>query len=277
MTTSNRRREELLVYEFHGLQPPRDEPDDSAFLGIWPEPPYYYLFFAGEPGEGLCRWVSMQQGWVVRDPYRVAYEDWQQVGRGWVEVGPFSIALGPETMSSSKTGGAEGIRLWIDPGLVFGSGMHGSTRGCLLAVADLYRRERPGRVVDMGTGTGILAVSCGMLGATRVVAVDRNPLAVRTAAKNVRRNRLQGRVTLLVAEDLGILRGSSDLLIMNLELPILKQLLAREEWLAYPKVILSGFFENQWHELQEYIPSAYYLRGRKTIDGWMTMTLARDA
>jgi len=72
MTTSNRRREELLVYEFHGLQPPRDEPDDSAFLGIWPEPPYYYLFFAGEPGEGLCRWVSMQQGWVVRDPYRVA-------------------------------------------------------------------------------------------------------------------------------------------------------------------------------------------------------------
>jgi|GEM_PF-3413314 len=56
MTTSNRRREELLVYEFHGLQPPRDEPDDSAFLGIWPETPYYYLFFSlpvGEHAAGL--------------------------------------------------------------------------------------------------------------------------------------------------------------------------------------------------------------------------------
>jgi ribosomal protein L11 methyltransferase len=265
----------MLVYECYGTNPPCGEPHDSGFLGIWPEPPFYYLFFADDPGESLSRWLGNQQGWVMRNTYRLTYDEWQQVAVRHVQVGPFLIEMVPAVTSHLKTAEAKGIVIRIDPGLVFGSGLHGSTRGCLLAVADLFNQSPAEKVVDMGAGTGILAISCGLLGAARVLAIDKNPLAIRAAAGNVFLNQMQDRVELLVAEDLGVLRGSFDLLMMNLEVPILQQQLAGYHWLAYPWVILSGFLESQWDKLKDYIAPSYHIRGRKTVDDWLTVTIAR--
>jgi ribosomal protein L11 methyltransferase len=273
---SHVRPERLLVFECRGAHPPRGEPRDDGFLGIWPEPPFYYLFFAGEPDQGLSQWLGEQRGWMISTCYHLDYEQWQQVGAARLQVGPFLIEMVAGVSSGDQTAASGGRTLIrIDPGLVFGSGLHGSTRGCLLALAGLFARSPLHRVVDMGTGTGILALSCAALGAARVVAVDNNPLALRTAKRNVFLNSQQHCVALLRAEDLRAIGDSSDLLVMNLEAPILQRLLGQGEWLDYPWVILSGFLKRQWDQLMEFIPAVFRVRGLETVDGWLTVTLSQ--
>jgi ribosomal protein L11 methyltransferase len=82
----------------------------------------------------------------------------------------------------------------MDPGLAFGSGLHATTRLCLEI---LESRLQPGqRVLDVGTGSGILAIAAARLGAADILGMDNDPEAVRVARENVARNRLTGCVTI---------------------------------------------------------------------------------
>ena len=81
------------------------------------------------------------------------------------------------------------LTLTLDAGLAFGSGEHGSTRGCLLALERVAWR-RPRRILDLGTGSGILAMAAAGLLHRRVLAVDIEPWSVRVAAQNARANGL---------------------------------------------------------------------------------------
>ena len=83
--------------------------------------------------------------------------------------------------------------LWLDAGLAFGSGEHGSTRGCLRALERVAYR-RPARILDMGCGSGILAMGAASLLKRRVLAVDIDPWSVRVARQNAALNGLSGLV-----------------------------------------------------------------------------------
>lgn len=84
--------------------------------------------------------------------------------------------------------------LVLDPGLSFGTGQHPTTRFCL-AELDRVAAERPGfSVLDVGTGSGILALAAVRLGAAHVEAFDYDPVAIRVARENAQRNRLEGRL-----------------------------------------------------------------------------------
>lgn len=84
------------------------------------------------------------------------------------------------------------VCLRIDPGMAFGTGLHQTTRLCLVALEELLR---PGaRVLDLGTGSGILAIAAARLGSSWVLALDTDPVAVAAAVRNVRRNRVADRV-----------------------------------------------------------------------------------
>jgi ribosomal protein L11 methyltransferase len=84
------------------------------------------------------------------------------------------------------------ITLVLDAGVAFGSGEHGSTRGCLWALEWLAHRK-PRRILDLGTGSGVLAMAAAALLRRRVLATDNDPWAVRAAHENARRNRVRVR------------------------------------------------------------------------------------
>ena len=102
--------------------------------------------------------------------------------------------------SWEPAGEGEALTVSLDPGQAFGTGQHPTTRLCLAAIE---RECAPGDVVlDLGTGSGVLALAAARLGASRVDALDSDPDAVKAARENVRRNGLEGSVQAL--------RGSLD-------------------------------------------------------------------
>lgn len=146
-------------------------------------------------------------------------------------------------VGTAASGGRRGIRavIRLDPGMAFGSGEHASTRLCLAAIA---RHLRPGGlVIDLGTGSGILAIAAARLGARRVLAIDNDPVAVAAARANVRRNRVTRRVTVRRRDGLAGLRLRADLIVANLTAEILPAVAGAMPACLAPggRVVVSGF------------------------------------
>lgn len=104
----------------------------------------------------------------------------------------------------------------LDPGMAFGTGTHGTTRLCLEALAEIFDSDAPpGRVLDVGTGSGILAIAAVALGAGRVLACDIEAEACRTARQNARQNGVGERLEITGAP-LESLEGGFDVVLANI-------------------------------------------------------------
>ena len=101
----------------------------------------------------------------------------------------------------------------LDPGMAFGTGTHESTALC---VELIERHYQGGRVLDLGTGSGILAIAAAKLGAQKVLAIDIDPLAVRTAQKNVDNNKLSSVISVRLGDLLQGIEGSFDFSAANI-------------------------------------------------------------
>ena len=128
----------------------------------------------------LEREDTAAEGWLART-YQGFPE--QRVGRRFVVRGTH--------LPAGEVAGR--IGLVLDAGIAFGSGEHGSTRGCLRALEGVAYR-RPARILDLGTGSGILAMAAARLMHRRVLAVDIEPWSVRVAGENAWRNGVGRRV-----------------------------------------------------------------------------------
>jgi len=126
---------------------------------------------------------------VVDDPEiaRVADPGWAEAWRTYfrpLPVGDRLLVVPPWEIP--QTGGR--MVIVIEPGRAFGTGHHGTTAGCLELLERTVERDRPGRAVDLGTGSGILAIAAARLGTGEVVAIDDDPDAVANARLNIVRN-----------------------------------------------------------------------------------------
>lgn len=113
------------------------------------------------------------------------------------------------------------IVIEIDPGMAFGTGLHFSTRLALRHIDALYHsNQRPATVLDVGTGTGILALACAKLGGQKVIAIDNDPDAIVTALDNIKQNHEQHKVECSVT-DLAKIVDQVDLAIANITADVL--------------------------------------------------------
>jgi ribosomal protein L11 methyltransferase len=260
----------LWIYELKGETHPRDLPKDELD-GVWPEAPYYYLFYRRDAHDSILEWLKSNPRWQLTSQYRLPYSKWQDISVARMRVGPFVIHAAPGlgTISAAR----DEIPIRIDPGVVFGSGLHPTTRGCLLAISEFFLRDEIQTAVDFGTGTGILAIACALLGARRTWAVDCIPLALGVAVKNASANNVADRIGFLAADRLGVINARSDLLIMNLEWPILEAILKAEDWKNYERVVLSGFLEGRLAALKDMIRPCFQVAETNVIDGWPVVSL----
>jgi len=190
------------------------------------------------------------------------------------DVGGFHIVPAWEP---PPEGLAVGRTLRVLPARAFGTGTHESTRLCLSALQALAARRRPGRVVDVGTGTGILAVAAALLGARSVTAIDIDPEAVESARLHARMNAVDLHV---VRGDGGrpLARGRFDVVLANLTAPLLLE--RRDEILALfgpsSSLVLAGFLR----EDADGIAAAYAGLGAATrsVDGeWAAVVFEAGA
>ncbi|BDG61428.1 50S ribosomal protein L11 methyltransferase [Caldinitratiruptor microaerophilus] len=138
---------------------------------------------------GLSRLRRLGPGWIGRLAVRpVAEEDWAEAWKAHfrpLSVGPFLIV--PSWDPVDVPAGA--LPLYLDPGMAFGTGQHATTALCLRWLAEVVPATgRVRRAVDLGTGSGILAIALARLGVPDILALDVDPVAVRVARENVARN-----------------------------------------------------------------------------------------
>jgi ribosomal protein L11 methyltransferase len=173
------------------------------------------------------------------------------------------------------------IGIEIEAALAFGTGHHGTTRGCLLALDRLLKARPIGRVLDVGTGTGVLAIAAARARRCRVLASDIDPVSVRVARDNARLNHVALHAAIIRANGLGDRRlradAPFDLVFANILLGELRRLAKSIRVCARPgtRVVLSGLLPSQASAaLAPYRYQGFVLERRILLDGWATLVLA---
>lgn len=172
------------------------------------------------------------------------------------------------------------IGIEIDAGQAFGTGHHGTTAGCLEVIEQVVRSRAPRNALDLGTGSGVLAIAVRKLSHIPVLATDIDPIATRVAAENVRRNGIASGIAMETAPGFHSTafrrHGPFDLIIANiLARPLMRMAPDLVRHLAPGgSVILSGILASQrWKVLSAY--NGVHLRHVRTIwrNGWVTIHL----
>lgn len=233
---------DLFIYHLRGRVRDIDERLlGENFLGNWVEDNESFLFFSAPSNEIIAGLLKNRSDLVFFDDYHFTYEQWQGAGLTSFKIENFLI-VPPWDRTEAEKGE---LKIILDPGVVFGTGLHPTTRDCLRAMVYLRTRYPWEKVMDFGTGTGILAIAAALLGSKEVLAVDLNPLSVKTAKKNVSLNHLEeiikvfeGRVENLVNED-------ADLVVANIHYEVIRKILENKGFREKSWFIISGLMRSQ--------------------------------
>jgi ribosomal protein L11 methyltransferase len=216
------------------------------------------------------------------DQEQLLEEDWNRSWKEHFKAARLTSRLAIKPSWETYVPQKQELVIELDPGMAFGTGLHASTRLALELIEKCYppAGQGPQQALDVGTGTGILAMACALLGTGKVTALDNDPEAVEIAFENVRRNRLQD-IIAVSGTDLHDLEGSFDLVVANIihdtliELaPILRPLLSGRGFLILAG-ILGGEQENS-------ILTAYQSLGLTALDTrhreeWVALRLTPEA
>jgi ribosomal protein L11 methyltransferase len=178
---------------------------------------------------------------------------------------------------------ANDIGIEIEASLAFGTGHHGTTRGCLLALDSMLKRGRPSRVLDVGTGTGVLAIAAARVLRSEVVAGDIDPIAIEVARDNARVNGVGSWLRLYCApglrHPLAASPASFDLVLANILAAPLARLSPSLAAALAPqgRVVVSGLLETDVAlVLSAFGRQGLHLERRNLIEGWATLILGRE-
>ncbi|WP_295963388.1 50S ribosomal protein L11 methyltransferase [uncultured Bartonella sp.] len=197
-------------------------------------------------------------------------------GLGPVRAGRFFVH-GSHDRDKVKPGD---LAIEIDAGQAFGTGHHGTTVGCLELIADVMEHEKPQNALDLGTGSGILAIGIALIEPIRILATDIDPIAIKVAKENFALNGVAKTITAITATGLDDeeikKRTPFDLIVANiLANPLIE--LAPQMVPALKKggsIVLSGILEEQ----HDRVVKAFESEGAKYIktlhhEGWVAIHL----
>jgi ribosomal protein L11 methyltransferase len=202
-------------------------------------------------------------------PFRVGKRIW--IRPSWYEADQI-----PEVARLSE----DAILLVMDPGMAFGTGLHPTTQTCLIALEDSVRAGD--LVLDVGTGTGILAIAAAKLGAILITAVDTDDLAVKATIENSRLNEVNDTISAWQGDLSSVPAGQWDIVVVNILAPVIIKLLESGALISYVKpggkLILSGIIDVQ----QAGVEVALHASGGRVIEilqrgDWVTLIAQPEA
>jgi ribosomal protein L11 methyltransferase len=260
--------ETLYIYEICGeIQGSRNFLKED-FIGCWNEQESSFLFFSQSHDEQVEAF-AYQRGLSLLTRNILDYKAWQ----AGEELRPFKIGnLVFSPPWENVVIGKEETLVHIDPCVVFGTGYHPTTRSCLRALWEIYQKEKPEKVLDLGTGSGILALAAAKWGAKRVLAVDCNELAVETALRNVSLNGELERIEVKQGQAEDFIDEKAGLVCANLHLRVIESLLRKEALFKKRWLILSGLFHRDGQEVANRLEQrAVTILQRFEEKNWMTL------
>lgn len=260
---------DLFIYYLEGRIADPSPLRGPEFLGNWEEDGFSFLFFSGPADDRVRALVSAESGLSLIDRYDMPYDQWQGDGVGAFGAGKLFVAP-PGSQAATPPGMR---RIVLDPGVVFGTGAHPTTRECLWAIQEICAEDRIGRVLDLGAGTGVLALAAAALGCGPVLAVDFNRLAAETTRRNILRNGMADRVLAVHGRAETLVGAEVDLLAANLHHDAMMRLIAAEGFLRARWFVLSGLFRSQAREVSDALERMpVRILDRRSGDGiWHTL------
>jgi len=235
----------LYIYYIYGRVPGHEECFfGPSFIGNWQEEESSFLFFTKPADDEISAFLADRPAFGLTDRFEMSYEDWHGGPILPFKAGRLRI-MPPWSQVAVEAGE---LAILMDPGVVFGAGNHPTTRDCLNALQLFMAKEPPGpmeTVLDMGTGTGLLAIAAVRLGAGRALAVDNIYLAAATTANNVRSNRLDGWVQAVCGRAEDFIGCPADLVVANIHYDVMRQLVVSPGFKQKKGFILSGLMRSQ--------------------------------
>ena len=265
----------LYIYELSGTVVQPEPFFQNNLIAHWREGDSTFLFFSSPPTADLPAFLNDHPGLSWVRTHEISYRDWQ----AGEDLEPLSVGrLRIIPLGHPVPEDGDRVPLIIDPGVVFGSGQHPTTRDCLKALLWIFDREKPERVLDLGTGTGILAMAAVKLGSREVLGIDWNPACVATARKNIELNGLSGRIR--VEEGLAeeYLRQKADLLMANLHFAVVRELVEQPAFFEKKWAVVSGLLRSEYTEIKRRLnrPSFSLLGEWETDNTWFTLLGKND-
>ena len=214
-------------------------------------------------------------------PVEVPEQDWSVAWRSHhkpMRIGPRILVHPPWEVPSVARGV---VRIAIDPGMAFGTGSHATTALCLERLDELLA-ERPGAdALDIGTGSGILAIGAALLGARRVCGTENDPVALEAARRGAALNGLlPDRIELLLVDPEDIPGAPFGIVVANILLNTLVDLAPAIAARVAPagRLVLSGLLADQGDEVEAaYSACGFRTVGRKQREEWIRVELERPA
>jgi ribosomal protein L11 methyltransferase len=166
----------------------------------------------------------------------------------------------------------------IEPGMAFGTGTHATTRGCMEFIEKVAASFHGSKfnALDVGTGSGILAIALAKLGASRVWAIDTDPVALKVAGENLRCNQVQDKIQ-LSGSQLSRIRKSFPVVVANLTAETIIDLAETLEKRVAPQgfLIISGILNPKTKQVINQFAANFTVAKRKQEKEWMTLLLRR--
>ena len=238
--------QDLHIYYLKGRVPRGAITDSTTYIGNWEEEEDSFLFFTQPADRQVARMVEKYSQLTLSDQFQMTYEEWQGGALSPMRIGALRIVPAWQ----QDTDGPTGESILLDPGVVFGAGTHPTTRDCLEAIQLAFERQSIVDAIDLGTGTGLLALAAVKLGARRCVAVDLNRLAVETAMRNVRQNWMTDRILVVQGDAKNFMDLSCDLMVSNIHYDIMRYIVAAPGFKVMKQFVVSGLLRSQANRIE---------------------------